>query len=295
MGVGAYLIYRRPERNLDLLKVGIAGKGLFAFATYYFFAYHHIHWFFLIFGIWDLLFVVVFFLFLIKLQSPDLEILQRGDILASLPRPATRRALVLAYSLTGNGKKAVDRLKRGMESRGYSVDVKYIEALESIFRFPMSFLGFGLIVLRAAVRWPARIAPLDIPSDHSYDLVVVESQTWLLGMSAPIQALLTTTPNRFLFEGRDAAALVVCRGAWRRTQAMVVRELQSCGANVIGSRAFVHEGWEPSRLFSLWLYLIYRRAGEPRWLDGLVQKHYGLSEASLQQIEQFGVDLAARH
>jgi hypothetical protein len=202
--------------------------------------------------------------------------------------------LVLAYSLTGNGKKAVERLKQGMESRGYSVDIKYVEAVESIYRFPMSFFDFCQIVLRAAVRWPARIAPLDIPRDHPYDLIVVESQTWLLGMSAPIQALLTITPNRLIFEGRDAAALVVCRGAYRRTQAMVVREMQSCGANVVGARAFVHEGWEPSRLLSLWFYLIYRRAGEPRWLDGLVQKHYGLSETSLKQIEEFGADLAAR-
>jgi hypothetical protein len=294
MGVGAYLVWRNPWRNVDLLKVGIVGKGLFAFSTYYFFAFNHLHWFFLVFGIWDFVFVVIFFLFLIQLQSPDLARLQRGDVFEGLPRPITRRALILAFSLTGNGRLASERLRRGLESRGYSADVRYVEALEPIFRFPMSFSDFVQIVVRAALRRSARIAPLDIPPDHPYDLVVVESQTWLLGMSAPIQALFEHAETRLIFEGRDAAALVVCRGAWRRTQAMVVRGLERSGARVVGSRGFVHEGWEPSRLFSLWLYLIYHQAGRPRWLDGLVQLHYGLSESSLREVEQLGASLADR-
>src|SRR5207253_4497967 len=90
------------------------------------------------------------------------------------------------------------------------------------------------------------------------------------------------------------AVLNVCRGAWRRSQAMLVRWVQRCGGNVVGARACSHIGWEPSRLFSLWFYLIYKSAGLPRWLDGFVQKRYGLSDQSLNELEYFGEDLATR-
>jgi hypothetical protein len=294
MGVGAYLVFRSPDRNVDLLKVGIVGKGLFAITTYYYFAFGGLHLFYLLFGIWDVLFVVIFFLFLIQLQSPDLGLLLRGDIFAGLPKRATRRALLIGFSLTGNGTKALARVRQGLESGGYSVDERMVAAMEPIFSFPMSFVDFWWIVARAAFRMPAKIAPLDVPPDHEYDLIVVEGCTWLLGISAPIQSLFEHAETRLIFENRDVAALVVCRGAYRRSHAMLVRALQRSGGNVVGARAWTHEGWEPSRLLSLWLYLIYQRAGQPRWLNGLVQKHYGPSEESFNQMERFGADLAGR-
>src|SRR5262245_46278420 len=111
MGVGAYFVFKNPEKNLDLLKTGIVGKGLYAFFTYYFFVFHHIHWFFLLFGVWDFVFVIVFFLYLIQLESPELAQLQRGDIFAGSKRPRTGQALVIGFSLTGTGSKTIERLK----------------------------------------------------------------------------------------------------------------------------------------------------------------------------------------
>jgi hypothetical protein len=295
MGVGAYYVFRDPRRNIDLLKVGIIGKGLYAFMAYYFHAFHQLHWFYLVFGVWDYVFVVIFFLYLIQLRSPDLAQLQRGDIFAGLARsvrPRTRQALVLYFSLTGNGSKAVARLARGLERQGYEVDLKAIEPLEPLFRFPLSLGDFVRIIARAAVRRPTRIAPLDLDPRRDYDLVVVEAQTWLLGMAAPVEALFQAPETRALFRNRDAAALVVCRGAWRRTQAQVVRWLEDCGANVIGARGYTHAGSEPARLFSLWFYLIFREPGRPR---GLALPHYGLGPETLDEIERFGEDLALRY
>ena len=120
------------------------------------------------------------------------------------------------------------------------------------------------------------------------------TQTWLAGMSAPVEAVFQDPQNQGIFAGRDVAVLNVCRGLWRRSQAMVVRWLQISGANIVGVRAYGHLGWEPSRIFSLWFYLIFREPGRPRFLDGLVQKRYGLSEESLAQLELFGENLALR-
>jgi len=174
------------------------------------------------------------------------------------------------------------------------VDTKNIEPEEEIFRFPMSFWDFVRIVIRSVLRRPAHIKPLNIPPDHPYDLIVTESQTWLVGMSAPVEAIFQDPKNRGILEGRDVAVLNVCRGAWRRSQAMIVRWAQKLGATVVGVRAYSHIGWEPSRILSLWFYLIYRQAGRPRFLGKLVQPRYGISDDALKQLEIFGEELAQR-
>jgi len=294
MGVLALLVFLNPEKNMNLLIVGILGKGIYAFITFYFYVFEKLHWFYLPFGIWDAVYVVIFFLFLIKLLSTDISRLNQGNVFEGLNRKQTNKALLIIFSLTGTGRTGMEHIKAGLERKGYTVDTKNIEPEEKIFHFPMTFWDFVQIVIRAILRRPTRIKPLNIPSDHSYDLIVAESQTWLVGISAPIEAMFEDPKNRGIFEGRDVAILTVCRGAWRRSQAMMVRWIQKLGANIVGVKAFSHIGWEPSRILSLWFYLIFKQAGRPRILDGLVQPRYGLSDDAFRQLELFGEDLAQR-
>jgi hypothetical protein len=72
---------------------------------------------------------------------------------------------------------------------------------------------------------------------------------------------------------------------------MMVRWLQSLGSNVVAAAGYTHEGREPRRLFSLWFYLIFRRAGFPPLL---AEPRYGLSEDTLDEIRGLGQRLAAR-
>lgn len=287
MGVAVLFAARDPERNIDLFKVAALGKSAFALTTIVFAATTGIHWFWWLVGGFDAVFAVVFLLQLVRHSDPDLVRLQQGTVLAALPRPATRRALIFTYSLTGTGRAAVERLKLGLEETGYRVDIERVRPLEPLFRFPMSLADFTRIVVRALFRVPARIAPLPLFPDHPYDLIVVEAQTWLVGTSAPVEAIFQNPDNLPIFAGRDAAALVVCRGTYRRNVAMLVRRLQASGANVVGARGFGHQGAEPARLFRLWHYLIARGQGP-------VQARYGLSARSLAEIEAFGRTLGRR-
>jgi len=278
MGVVALLIFLRPR--IGLLQVAIVGKGAYALVTYYFFATHGTHPFYLVFAAWDAAYVAIFFLYWIHLESPDLPRLAvetRGGI-----GRRTDYAAIVGFSLTGNGRKAIAELEEGLRRGGYRVDVLPVKAVEPIFRFPMSLGDFVRIVVRAFFRIPAQVWPLEAPR-RDYDLVVVESPTWLLGMAAPVEAVFENPANRWLFEGRDVAALVVCRGAHRRTRTMMVRWLEALGANIVAARGFAHFGWEPLRLLSLWLYLIYRKAPS-----------YGLDDRTLAGIRRMGEELAAR-
>lgn len=286
MGVAVLLAARAPERNVDLLKVTALGKSGFAVMTLVSHAADGLHWFWLAVGSFDGLFAIVLLLQLVRVSAPDLVRLQQGGLLAGLPRPPTRRAVILTFSLTGTGRNAALRLQRGLERAGYAVDLKPVSPLEPMFRFPLSAWDFTRMVIRAMFRVPAPIAPIDLPADHPYDLLVVEGQTWMLGTAAPIEAIFQDPANLPVFAGRDAAALVVCRGAYRRNVAMLVRWLQAAGANVVGARGFAHQGPEPGRLWRLWAYLLSK--GER------ARDRYGLSETSLLEIERYGEALGRR-
>ncbi len=294
MGAAALAVFLAPEKGRGLLAVGIVGKGLYAVITYYFWAVHGLHPFFMAFVAWDALFVVVFFLYWITLASPEFVQLNRKSSMASRWRSRSRskRALLLGFSLTGTGSEALDRIEKGLTGEGYTCKRATVVPVETIFTRPLSFLAFVRICGRAFLRIPAKIEPLELPADGpDWDLVVVESPTWLLGMAAPVEAVLASSEYRKLFCGRDAVVLSVARGAYQRTLAMMVRRLELAGANVIAARGLVHPGREPRRLMSLWFYLIFRRPDFPPWF---ASKTFGLSEETLSEVENLGRYLADR-
>jgi hypothetical protein len=294
VGVLAYLVYRDPEGNRALLVVGAVGKGLYALVTFLFWFAGDLHLFYLAFGAWDAVFSVVFALFLLHLLSPDLTVLNRGTILPGGGRRPARRALLLSYSLTGNGRLAMERVGRGLIAGGYQVDERQVQAQEELFRFPLRSLGaFVRIMVRAILRVPAPARPLELSPDRDYDLVVVECQTWFVGMGGPMEGVFQDPTNRVLFEGRDVAVVNVCRGLWRRSQAMVVRWAEACGGRVVGARACENPGREPMRTWSLFLFLGFGEPGRPRLLRPLLTPQF-LSDDSLASLEAFGRSLAAR-
>jgi hypothetical protein len=294
VGVLAFIVFLDPPRNINLLVVAIVGKGIYAALTAYFFYERDLHWFYKIFGVWDAAYVVIFFLFLIHLTSPDLAALNEGAIAPGLPRPRTNKALLVYYSLTENGTRAMARVRLGLERAGYTVDEKRVEAVEALFRFPFGGFGkFVQVMVRAILRIPAKAKPLGISPDHDYDLVVTECQTWFLGMGGPMEGVFQDPVNHGVFAGRDVAAVVVCRGLWRRTEAMLVRWLGRVGGNVVGSLASSNPGREPMRTFSLFFFLGAGQEFRPRWLGSLLKPQH-LDEGSLKRLERFGERLAQR-
>ena len=150
MGVLAFLIFLHPEKSVGLLIIGIVGKGVYAFFTFYCYVFQDLHWFYLIFGVWDAAYTVIFLLFLISLVSPDLSRLNEGDVYLGVNRPRTNKALVLFFAdLDRPVRHRKDQGRFGTE--GLLVDMKSIEPEEKIFRFPMSFSDFSRIVVRGHI------------------------------------------------------------------------------------------------------------------------------------------------
>jgi hypothetical protein len=293
VGVLAFIVFLAPEQTIPLLVVGMVGKAVYAFFTFYFWNRGQLRPFYLTFGVWDAAYTVIFFLYLIRLVSPDLTELNRGTILDGVDRPRSGKALLIFFSMTGNGSRAMRRVREGLESRGYKVDERICISNEALFHFPFTLLEFIRIMLRAIFRVPTTIQPLGLSDSHPYDLIVVESQTWFVGISAPVEAVFQDPKNRGIFAGRDVAAVNVCRGLWQRPQAQLIRWLKAMGGNVVGARAYENPGREPIRCFSLFFFLGSGAPGKPAFLKNILTPQHISPQAELELVS-FGQGLAER-
>lgn len=293
-GVISFLIWRDPPRAQGLLVAGICAKGIFAAITYLFWVFQHIPWIWLVFGGYDAVMTAVWFLYLIQLQRPELCAMNLGEIRAGTG-PVHKKALFISYSLTGNGSKALARVRKGLEANGYTVDEKVVVPVEKdLFSFPFSFWRFTRVMFRAIFRTPAKVEPLGLPRDHKYDLFVVEGQTWMTGVSAPIEGVFQHPENQPAFRGRDVAIVNVCRGLWRRSQGMLAAWVDECGGRVVGTSPHMNPGREPMRVFSLFIFLALGKPNAPSWLRGWFLTPQFLSDESLARLETFGDRLAKR-
>ncbi len=320
-GALALAIVLAPKHAAPLLVVGIVGKGMFATLTLLFHASDGVSWPWLVFAGWDGVMVAVYFLYLIYEVQPKLRRLNTGEILPRLPRlparpgqrqPRTgrdggrsgKRALLLVYSLTGNSKRAMNEVCQGLEEAGYQCTVGEVRPKdETLFRFPFrSITQFLRIVVGAMLRRPCAIhVPQLLSHGHGYDsgagdggqdgydLVVCSAQTWMLGVAAPVQALFENAETRRYFRGNDVAIVNVCRGLWRRPQVMLADMIADAGGRLVAAHAETNAGREPWRTLALFVYLA--TGGRFRLVG---QRQQTLSQASLERLRQFGMQLGQR-
>lgn len=294
-GVVALMIALRPAHAAPLLVVGIVGKGLFALITLGFHVRDGLPWPWLVFAAWDAAFVGVFWFFLIYLSRPELLLLNQGVIVPGSARPRTQKALLLYYSLSGNARGALARVQAGLEAKGYQchpVPVRPVE--DALFRFPFrSLLAFGRILVRAVLRRRAAIEPIGVAPDHDYDLIVVAAPTWMVGCAAPVEELFLDARTRRIFHDRDVAVVNVCRGLWRRSQAMLASHVQAAGGHLVALSPHENPGPEPFRTLSLFVFLLF--GGKvPGWVPPLLRLPSRLSEDAHEQLERLGQRLATR-
>ena len=294
-GVVALMIALRPVHAVPLLVVAIVGKALFAVITLAFHVRVGLDWPWLVFAGWDAAFVGVFWLYMIYLSRPELLVLNQGAIVSGSARPRTRKALLLYYSLSGNARAAIERVQAGLAAKDYQCDAVRIQPVErELFAFPFrSLWSFGRILVRAVLRRRAAIEPIDISPDHDYDLIVVASQTWMVGTAAPVEELFLDARTRRIFLDRDVAIVNVSRGLWRRAQAMVASHVQATGGHLIAASGHGNPGPEPFRTLSLFVFLLF--GGKvPGWVPPLLRLPSQLSADALQQLERMGERLAMR-
>ncbi len=269
IGLVGLLAVRQGKRVESLLAVGVLGKGLYATTTFAFCALGHEHGFFYSLAAGDAFLVFVFLLYWIQSNGEALFELEIDvfEGIANSGRAATKKALLV--SISEKRTPALDAIETRLRRHGYEVDAAAVVAQGA---------AASGSVMGALLRWHVPVAPLRVPRDHDHDwdLVVVESPDWLFGVAAPVEAALRDPANRWIFQGRDAAVLVVSRGSHRRALAMIVALLERAGANVVAARAVVDDA--AAGLF-------------PAPLGAAT---YTLTDAGRTEAESLGASLAAR-
>ncbi|MFC1976911.1 hypothetical protein ACFLWS_01390 [Chloroflexota bacterium] len=72
MGVGFYFVYLNLYRNIDIVKLGIVFKLVYAALAFYYVLIENMPWIFSLFGFLDIIFIVFFIVFLraVKREKP---------------------------------------------------------------------------------------------------------------------------------------------------------------------------------------------------------------------------------
>jgi hypothetical protein len=249
LGLVALFALRRSAHAESLISLVILGKTLYALATFTQCAACGASTVFFLPVAWDALEIVLFFLFWIQAKGDDLFQLQL-DVFEGIDAAgaASKRALLFRMPVAEGGSPGLDAVRAGLARRGY--DVELAEIVDG---------------------------PLALPDRRDWDLVVVESPDDLFAAAAPVDAMLRDPVRRDVFQGRDAAVVVISRGAHRRAMAAIAKRLQIAGANVVAARAWDDDAGS--------------RGIFPKPVGG---PGYRLSASARAEAESFGASLADR-
>lgn len=197
------------------------------------------------------------------------------------------RALVLAYSQTGQTKAAAEALVGPLESKGWTVDWQALDA-EEPYPFPWSLRSFLDAFPETVAGKPPPLRALAIEEDRLPDLVVLASQVWYLSPSLPVQAFLESA-DRSVLRDRPVVALVTCRNMWYAAVVRLEEKLRSAGAGLLGTVVLTDKSprWT-TFVMTPRLFLTGKRNG----LWGIVPAP-GIAAGELERASRIGELLAA--
>jgi hypothetical protein len=115
----------------------------------------------------------------------------------------------------------------------------------------------------------------------------------MVGVAAPVEELFLDARTRRIFQDRDVAIVNVCRGLWRRPQAMLASHVQQAGGHPIAASPHENPGIEPFRTLSLFVFLFFG-GHVPGWVPSWLRLPSQLAPGALQQLEDLGARLATR-
>lgn len=200
---------------------------------------------------------------------------------------ATKKVLIICYSLSGQTSNLLARLSGGLESEGVTVAIERLRPIKPI-RFPFGTARTTLaMMLLTFFRTRVPISPLSDKCQGEYDLIILAGPTWSYHPSGPVLSMLDRDGKQ-LFSGRKVITLISCRGYWRAHWLGLRLLLSRKGAEVVNRIIFTHPGNEPWRTIGVFLKLA-GRAPEKSALLGERYKRYGHAKHQLEVAHGMGV------
>src|SRR5262249_32355351 len=148
-------------------------------------------------------------------------------------RASMKRVLVVSFSQTGQLDAIVRNLIAPLQNHAeISLRRTFLGPAEP-YPFPWPLLRFFDIFPECVYLDPAPIAPITVPSDEVYDLIIIAYQVWFLSPSMPMTAFLKSEAARRLLAGKPVITVVACRNMWAMAHEKMKTLLSNIGARLI--------------------------------------------------------------
>ena len=124
-----------------------------------------------------------------------------------------KNVLIVSYSQSGQLADIVAALAHQVEAGGIRVHHEVLRP-DPAFPFPWPFFTFFDAFPESVCLDPRPNKPLAIPTDVTFDLVILAWTVWYLSPSQPITAFLQSAEGKRLLAGKPVVSLVACRNMW---------------------------------------------------------------------------------
>lgn len=203
-------------------------------------------------------------------------------------KTAVKRVLAVWFSQSGQLDRVMDRVLAPLRQTD-AIQLQEVRLQPTAtYPFPWPFWRFLDSFPECVHRDPAPIAPLPLPADADFDLIVIGYPVWFLSPAAPVTAFLQSAQGQRLLHGKPVVTITACRNMWLMAQDAVKQLLQQAGARHCDHVALTDPG---SALASF--------VTTPRWvLTGRREAFWGfpragVSDDDINRCDRFGHALVA--
>lgn len=195
----------------------------------------------------------------------------------------TKRALVVVYTQTGQLSAIAGRLIEPLVAEpGIALRVGQLRPRVA-FPFPWPFFRFLDAFPESALMLPGEIAPLELPANESYDLVILFYQVWFLAPSQPVAAFLLGDEGARLLRNKPVVTVVACRNMWMMAHDRVRARLAEIGARHLDNVVLTDRAPTLATLITTPLWLLTGRRKPVPWLPPA-----GVAEDDIRRSIRFG-------
>ena len=193
-----------------------------------------------------------------------------------------KKILVIYYTQSGQLGQIVDNFTSVFAGAGMSVEKINVQPRPG-FDFPWNSKRFFDAMPESVLGIPVELAAFELKED-SYDLIIFAYQPWFLSPSIPASTVLHHPLFRAVVKNTPVITIIGARNMWLKAQERVKKELQECGARLVGNIALVDRN---SNLLSAVTIVYWMMTGKKDRKWGLFPKP-GVSDEDIANTRVFG-------
>lgn len=200
-----------------------------------------------------------------------------------------KRVLVVYFSQTGQLRRVAESVCAPLvDDPRVAVDWCPLQP-QRPYPFPWPFFAFFDQFPETVQLLPPPIAPLGVPPDRRYDLVILAYTVWFLSPAPPVTAFLTSEAGRSLLRDTPVITLIACRNMWHMAQEEVKRMLADAGARLSDNIVLTDTGSSLATFVTTPRWML---TGRRNALWGVFPPA-GIAEADIAAARRFGIAIAA--